>query len=150
MDLFCEDLWVQEDFQPIFGDLFPLGVEVLRGEFFSGEDVSCTFEVLVFVVVLAVDDLVHVGDEGVESGSELLFQLLDFFLHLFVDWTFLFEVVVEGDAVDFLFQSGKGFDFVDDFFFDVEFVFISFVVLVAAVFAFFELFVLLTHLSKQQ
>jgi hypothetical protein len=95
-----------ESLEPIFSKLFVLVVIMFDiGLFFSEDLVS--FEVCIGVGVSACDDIVDFLEERGVSLSEFDFDFGDFVSEVLVDLSLLNDVMVEGDDLDLLFQSGE-------------------------------------------
>ena len=133
LNLFAEDVRVDESLKPVLWNWGFGAVEIFTGEFFSSKDVVDSLEVLIGEIVCARDDLVdNFGVRG-HGGDVFLGDLFDLFLKFVVELSFLLQVGVDGDGHDFVLEVGDLLDFVDDLFFNVHFIIFPIEILVAAV-----------------
>lgn len=109
-DFLANNIVGNEGLEPIFRELFVLVVIMLDFGFFFSEDLV-SFEISIGVGVSTGDDVVDFFKKRGVSLSELDFDFGDFSSEVLVDLSLLDDVVVEGDGLDLLFQSGEGFDF---------------------------------------
>lgn len=86
---------------------------MLEAIFFFGQD-GVGLKVGIGIFVSTGDDVVDLLNEWGVFFSELNFKFVDFGGHLEFDLSFLKEVMIEGDGLDFIFEVGELLDFVFD------------------------------------
>ena len=145
LDLFTDDVRVDESLEPVLWDWGFGAVEIFTGQLFSSQDVVDSLEVIIGKIVSARDDLVDgIGVRG-HGGDIFLGDLFDLFLELAVELSFFLQVAVDGDGHDFVLEVGELLDFIDDLFFNVHFIIFPIEILVTAVITDILLLILDSH-----
>lgn len=116
-NFFTDDFAGDKGFEPEFFKLFLFIIIMLKSRFFLVED-GVAFKIGVRVVMSSCNDVIDFVEEGGVSLSELDLKFGNFFAHVEFDLSFLEDVVIDGNGLYFILESGELLDLFFDFLFD--------------------------------
>jgi hypothetical protein len=92
---------------------------MLQAIFLFSQD-GVAFKVDISIFVSAGDDVIDLFNQRGVSFSELDFEFVDFGSHLEFYFSFLKDIMVDGDDLDLFLEVGELLDFVFDLLFECE------------------------------